>query len=287
MNGNFLEVAATTLGMDVGYGKLILIYPAKTTVPIANLTHTAINAAIVAGTIVGCIKGWHSAVGAPIAEISVERTATAEMKQIRAEIAQDVLTFESNMANAVVLADLVKNQPHGGFDCILIDDQGNVFGDASITAGSIETMKINFHTKATGSLQHDHATEKVIAVTARYLVKELSVLIAATETELVLSKTLLTGQLSSITTMTSSSWVFVLKLTEQLTGKPFATALTSLELTVSGVTVTVSSAVYAPLTGLLTVTLAGTGLPVTVTPIDIKITDDSVYMKSTRFSIVI
>lgn len=285
-NGNFLEHAADALGMDVGFGKLILIYPAKTTVGVAELTHTAINAAIAAGTIIGCIKGWHSAVGAPVAEINVERTATAEMKQIRAEIAADVLTFESNMANAVVLSDLAK---HGTFDCILIDDQGNAFGDASVTANHIETMRINFNTKATGSLQRDHSTEKVIAVTARYLVKDLSVIIAGVETELVLSKTLLVGQLSSVTTMTATSYVFVLQLKEKLTGAAFASALVSpggLDLTVIGITVTVSSAVYDPLTGLLTVTLAGAGLSTASAIVDISISGDSVYMKSTRFTLV-
>jgi len=169
---------------------------------------------------------------------------------------------------------------------LLFFNQGNAFGDSSITAGKIETMLINFNTKATTSLQTDHSIEKTIAVTARYLVKDLSVCIAGTETELVLSKSLLVGQLSSVTTMTATSYVFVLKLTEKLTGKPFADALTSLDLTVVGITVTVSSAVYAPLTGLLTVTLAGTGLSTSSAIVDISITDASVYMKSTRFTLV-
>ena len=105
--GNFLELATAKCGADVGFGKIILLYGEKTSVLKSALTATAINAAIEAGTIVGVIKNWHTVAGAPVGEMNVERPGSGEMKLIRQEILADTLTFESNIANRSVIADLV------------------------------------------------------------------------------------------------------------------------------------------------------------------------------------
>lgn len=282
-NGNFLEYTGNTLGIDVGFGKLILVYPAKKDVGIADLSATAINAEIVAGTIVGVIKGWVSIAGAPVGEISVERTATAEMHLIRAEIPADTFTFQSNMSNAEVLADLVKA---GSLNCVMIDDQGNVFGDYSPVAGKISTMLINFSSKVTTSFQRDLSTEKTIAITARYLVTSPNVVIADTETELVESKTLVVGQLSATTTFSAVSHVFVLKLTDKSTGKPYAAAILAADVTVIDGNATVTTAVYVQATGLLTITLTGTGLSTTTQQIYVTLSGDDFYMKETLLTLV-
>lgn len=184
-NGNFLEYAGSKLGVDVGFGKCILVYNTKGDLPLADLTSANINAAIEEGTIIGIIRGWHTVAGAPVGEISVERPGTSEMKLVREEIAADVLTFEANLQNRAVIADLVKA---GSLNCLLIDDQGNVFGEYNVLDGTISTMLLNFSTKVTSSFQRDNATDKTIAVTVRYLVKELDFVAAGTETELINSK---------------------------------------------------------------------------------------------------
>ncbi len=186
--GNFLEYAGVQTGLDIGFGKMFLVYAAKTEVNVANMTAAAINTAKEAGTIVGIIRGWHTIAGAPVGELSVERTGTAEMKLIRAEIPADTITFENSLKDNEVIGDLVKA---GTLDCILIDDIGNAIGDYSPVAGKISTMKVNFSGKVTNAFQFDNINEKTVSVTARYLVKEVSVLVAEIETELIESKVLL------------------------------------------------------------------------------------------------
>ena len=119
-NGNFLEYAGSKLGVDVGFGKCILVFGEKTSLTLPDLPVIAINDAIEAGTIIGVIRGWHTVAGSPVGEISVERPGTSEMKLIREEIAADTLTFEANLQNRAVIADLVKA---GSLNCLLIDDQ--------------------------------------------------------------------------------------------------------------------------------------------------------------------
>ena len=119
--GNFLEYAGSKCGLDVGYGKMFVLYAEKVSKSAADLTAEAIQAEIVAGTVIGIIKGWNTIAGAPVAEINVERTGTGEMKLIRSEIAADTLTFENSNAKNKIFNDLVKA---GSLNCILIDEIG-------------------------------------------------------------------------------------------------------------------------------------------------------------------
>ena len=273
--GNFLEYAGSRCGLDVGYGKMFVLYAEKVSKSAADLTAEAIQAEIVAGTVIGIIKGWNTIAGAPVAEINVERTGTAEMKLIRSEIAADTLTFENSIANNEILNDVVKA---GSLNCILIDDQGNCFGDYSQTSGKISSMLVNFSGKTTSSFQKDNVTEKSVSVTARYLVKDVNVIQAGTETELIVSKTLLIGQLSSITTLTSSAAVFVMKINDKAIGAIYGEAIATGELTVTGAAITSKTASYVPSTGLLTVTLAGTFDP-GLQPLNVSLSGDAFYMK--------
>lgn len=278
-NGNFLNFAGNKLGVDPGFGKVILVYPEKTVVSLSDLLVENINAAIAAGDIVGVIKDWHTVAGAPVGEISVERPGTGTMKLIREEIAADVLTFESNLQNRTVLAELVKQ---GNVHCLLLDDQGNVFGEKSNTTGNIDTAIFNFSTKATSSFQRDNATDKTIAVIVRYMVEDLDFMDADVEVESIVSKSLVNLYLSSVTTLTSTAAVFVLKVKEKATGDIFAGAIATGAVSVSGATISSTSAAYVPATGLLTVTLAGTGFAVPNQAFNVTIDGSEAYSAQTR-----
>ena len=280
--GNFLEYAGSKCGIDVGYGKMILVYPEKTSVTAASLTAEEINASIIAGRIVGVVKGWHTIAGAPVAEVSVERTGTSEMKLIRAEIAADTLSFESNFQNREILGDLVKA---GSLNCLLIDDQGNVFGDASTKGGELSTMLLNFSSKVSGALQGDNVTDKVISITVRYLVKDLDVLFAETETELIASKSLLSLQLVDIDTLTATSIVMRLLVKNKGTGKAYTGAIGTGEVTVTGAAITTTTGAYVPSTGILTVTLAGTGFITLSQILNITVSGKDFYSKETQIAV--
>jgi hypothetical protein len=259
--GNFLEYAGSKCGLDVGYGKMLLVYGTKVSKSAANLTAAAIQAEITAGTIIGIIKGWHTIAGASVAEINVERTGTAEMKLIRSEIAADTLTFENSIVNNEILNDAVKA---GSLNCILIDDQGNAFGDYSEYAGQISSMLCNFSGKTTSSFQKDNVTEKTVAVTVRYLVEDVNVLQAGTETELIISKDLLTIQTVGVSVRTASDITIVLSLKDKATGKAMLgdVLLNDIELK-SDVAAILDDVIYDEQTGECQIVLTGTAMPTT------------------------
>lgn len=276
--GNFLDYAGEKCGIDVGYGKLILVYPSKTDVAVTSLDAAAINEAIASGTIIGVIKGWHTVVGSPIGEVSVERVSTREMKLIREEVAADTLTFERTLANREIIGDLVKA---GSLNCLLIDDQGNVYGDKSQVNGEISTMVLNFSAKVTSSMQSDNNTDRTIMVTVRYLVKDFDFVAAEVEAESILVKTLVKSYLSSVTTSTSTSQVFVMEVKNKSNGAIFSGAIASGDVVVTsanGIITTVVSA-YVAATGLLTITVTGTGLLATTQKFNVSISGAEAYMK--------
>ena len=272
--GNFLQYAASKLGVDVGFGKMILIYKDKIDVKKSELTATSINSDIASGEIIGIIKGWHTVAGASVAEINVERTGSAEMKLIRPEILADVLTFENNLVNNEVINDLVKL---GTVDAILLDDHGSAFGDYSPTHGKISTMKLNFSGKTTSSMQRDNTTEKTVAVTVRYLVDDLSFVAAETETELIESKELLSIQYYS---KGIADLVFSVK--SKLTGEAFASAFTDADIVASGAGLVMDAAAYDPATGLLSIISSA---PITSSVFTIEISGDDFYSKQYQFNI--
>ena len=272
--GNFLQYAASKLGVDVGFGKMILIYKGKQILNADSLSADYINSAIEGGDCIGIIKGWHTVAGASVAEINVERTGTAEMKLIRPEILADVLTFENNLVNNEVINDLVKL---GTVDGVLLDDQGNAFGDYSPTSGTVSTMKLNFSSKTTSSMQHDNTTEKTVAVTVRYLVDDLSFVAAETETELIDSKELLSIQYASKTVDT-----LVFSVKSKLTGEAFASAFTDVDIVASGAGLVMDAAAYDPATGLLTIISSRT---ITSGIFTIEISGDDFYSKQYQFNI--
>ncbi len=276
--GNFLEYAGSRCGIDVGYGKILLAYADQTEINISDLTADAINTAISNGTIKGVIKGWHTIAGAPVAEVSVDRVGTSEMKLIKPEVLADTLTFENTLSNNEVLGDLVKA---GTIPMILIDDIGNVFAEKSNLVGKVKPMLINFSNKVTSAFQGDNATDKTVAITARYLVKEVDVIIADVETELINSKTLVGGYLGTVSSDTATSKVFKMFIKDKSTGKAFAGAILTGE--VSAIphqyTTTASAATYNSTTGELAITLTGTGYSLTGSKINVSISGIEAYMK--------
>ena len=282
---NFIEMAAATCGVDVGFGKVILLYGAKRVRNINELTAAAINAEIVAGNIVGVIKNWHTVAGAPVAEINVERPGSAEMKLIRPEILADVLTFEGNIGNRDVIDSLVKAGTLNGF---LIDDMGNVFGEKSVIPDSIYTMPLNFSGKTSTSLQRDNASDKMVSVTVRYLVDDISMLAANVEVEDVASKVRVDGKFITGVTTSATAASLAIKLTDKYTQAAFDGALTAGEVTVKTdtETATVSTATYAD--GVLTLALTGTAFNSTgITNFYVKISADDCYMKETKFTVAV
>lgn len=140
------------------------------------------------------------------------------MKLIRSEILADTLMFENTLANNEVIGDLVKA---GSLYGILVDDQGNAFGELSSAAGFVKPMLMNFSGKTTTSFQKDQTSDKSVSVTVRYLVKEVQAVIAGIEVEEILSKTLVSLQLSSVTSIGATSIVLVAYVKDKSTGKPY------------------------------------------------------------------
>ena len=281
--GNFLELATAKCGADVGFGKIILLYPEKKSVLKSALTATAINVAIEAGTIVGVIKNWHTVAGAPVGEMNVERPGSGEMKLIRPEILADVLTFEGNIGNRSVIADLVQA---GTIHGILIDDLGNAFGEQGAIANSIETMALNFSGKTSSSAQRDNATDKTVSVTVRYLVKDLAMLAAGVEVEDVASKVKVDGQFVSIDDITSTTATLGIKLIDKYTQDWFDGGFITADIEVRTDTETATVAAVTYVYGVLTVACTGAAFaPTGITNFYVKISADVCYMKETKFTV--
>jgi len=283
--GNFLELANANCGADVGFGKMILVYGSKQDVSLTEMTATAINSAIESGDIIGVIQGWHTIAGAPVAEISVERTGTAEMKLIRPEILADTLTFESNIQNRAVIASLVAA---GTLQCLLIDDLGNVFGKKSTAANLISTMPLNFNSKVSNAFQSDNATDKTVAVTVRYLVadEDVAMLFAEVETEDIVVKTQVEGFFHTVSALTAIAAEFSLKLIDKKTQKPWNYNILAVDVFArnSNGAVIVSEIVLAD--AYINITLAGVGFSTVSEDFYITISAPEVFMKETKFTIV-
>jgi len=277
---SFIELASAKCGVDVGIGKLFLIYADKKTVTSAMLTAAAINAEIEAGTIIGVVKGWHTIAGAPVGEVSVERVATSEMKVIRPEILADTLTFESNIINRSVANDLVNA---GTLNGVLVDDFGNAFGETSQTANAIDTMYLNFSGKVSSSLQSDNATDKSVAVTVRYLVKDLGIYEAGIEVEEIATKVQLFAGISEVITLTSTE-IEIDFLVKQKGDNKFTTdVIDAADMVVEGagvVSFTVSQVIE---TGKVTLTITGTGFVSGDTVLTISMSNALAFMKPTKY----
>jgi len=279
--GNFLELANANCGADIGFGKMILVYGSKQDVSLTEMTATAINSAIESGDIIGVIQGWHTIAGAPVAEISVERTGTAEMKLIRPEILADTLTFESNIQNRAVIASLVAA---GTLQCLLIDDLGSVFGKKSTQADVISTMPLNFNSKVSNAFQSDNATEKTVAVTVRYLVadEDVAMLFAEVETEDIVVKTQVDGFLTGPIDMTTTTCDFMIALIDKKTQKPYDGDLLVADISVSrlGKNTTVSTVSYT--NGVLGIGLTALDFVILGEDFYMSISSAECYMKEIR-----
>lgn len=278
---NFIDLAAAQCGVDVGFGKVILLYSENGTMDKTDMSAAEINTAIEGGTIVGVLKNWHTIAGAPVAEINVERPGSAEMKLIRPEILADVLTFEGNIGNRDVIDSLVKV---GTIYGVVIDDMGNVFGEKTKFANQIGRMPLNFSGKTSTSLQRDNSSDKTVSVTVRYLVKDLAMLAAGVEVEDVASKVKVDGQFVSGVVTSATAASLAIKLTDKYTQAAFDGALTSGEVSVRTDTgnAAVSAATYVD--GVLSLLLTGTAFNTDTENFYVKISADDCYMKETKFT---
>ena len=279
----FLDLAAEQLGVsaDVGFGKIILLYPQKTTVNASAMTATAINAAIEAGTIIGVVKNWHTVAGAPVAETNVERPGTAEMKIIRQEILADTLSFESNICNRAVIKDLVSV---GTIQGVLLDDRGNVFGEPSTILNTVKTMALNFTGKTSTSLQKDNTSDKMVSVTVRYLVDDIAMLDAGVEVEEVGGKVQVMGQFVSGEIIDQGEAILLIKIINKCTQKVFVGGIVNGEIFVRSNKEVLSVDNAALSEGVLQLSISNNTVQFGGSEVFfVTISGDECYMKETKF----
>ena len=282
MSGNFLQVAATALNITPEYPVGIVIYSTKKDVALTSLTAAAINAEIAAGTCVGYLQGWNSITGANVAEKNIERIATAKIELIKEEIAADTYTFPDEMYNNKILG---KKATGNTFNCLVIGNMGGVYGEKTLKAASIGTMEINFSGKTSNGGFMDLTNEKTVAITARYIVKELGYVAAAIETEEIVPKIPLDFTISTVSTHTATSIVAVLNLVNSKT-KAILTDFDADPITIAAsVNGTVVSAAAAFATNQLTVTLTGTGFTTTADVVSLEISTATHYCDEVKFNI--
>jgi len=276
---SFIETASAKCGVDVGIGKLFLIYADKKTVTSAMLTAAAINAEIEAGTIIGVVKGWHTIAGAPVGEVSVEHPLTSAMKVIRPEILADTLTFESNIINRSVTNDLVNADT---LNSVLVDDFGNAFGETSQTANAIDTMSIDFSGKVSSSLQKDNTTDKSVAVTVRYLVKDLGIYEAGIEVEEIATKVQLYAGINPGIEIAPTIISMNLLVKEKGSNKAYSGEIVVGDIKIEGAGV-ISFTRDEFVAGELALVITGTGFVSGDTVLTISMSGADFYMKPTKY----
>jgi hypothetical protein len=282
MSGNFLQVAAAALNITPEYPVGIVIYSTKKDVALTSLTAAAINAEIAAGTCVGYLSGWNSIAGANVAEKNIERVATAKMELIKEEIAADTYTFPDEMYINKILG---KKATGNTFNCLVIGNMGGVYGEKTLKAASIGTMEINFSGKTSNGGFQDLTNEKTVAITARYIVKELGYVAAAIETEDIVPKIPLDFTISTVSTHTATSIVAVLNLIDART-KAILTEFDADPITIVAIVngVVVSAAATFG-TNQLTVTLTGTGFTTTADVVSLELSTATHYTDEVKFNI--
>jgi len=282
MSGNFLQVAAAELNIVPEYPVGIVIYSIKKDVALTSLTAAAINAEIAAGTCIGYLQGWNSITGANVAEKNIERVATAKMELVKEEVAADTYTFPDEMYTNKILG---KKATGNTFNCLVIGNMGGVYGEKTLAAAKIGTMEINFSGKASNGGFQDLTNEKTVAITARYIVKELAYIAAALETEDIVPKIPLDFTISTVSTHTATSIVAVLNLINART-KAILTTFDADPITIVAiVNGTIVSAAATFGTNKLTVTLTGTGFTTTADVVSLEISTATHYCDEQKFNI--
>lgn len=184
--GNFLNSTdAKSCGVEVGYGKLYLIYAEKQTVNVSSLNATAINAAIAAGTIIGVLKDWDEVAGAPVAEVTADRPGSKKIRFISGEVLADTITFDNSPCLNETLARLSRK---GTAEVLFVDDNGNVYGEETYASATIGTMTVSFGSKTSTSLQSDNTNVNNLTITVRYLYRKLRAAAVGFDYDLIVSK---------------------------------------------------------------------------------------------------
>jgi hypothetical protein len=249
---------------------------------LTSLTATAINAEIASGTCMGYLSGWNSIAGANVAEKNIERVATAKMELVKEEVAADTYTFPDKMYINKILG---KKATGNTFNCLVIGNMGGVYGEKTLKAASIGTMEINFSGKTSNGGFQDLTNEKTVAITARYIVKELGYVAAAIETEDIVPKIPLDFTISTVSTHTATSIVAVLNLIDART-KAILTEFDADPITIVAIVngVVVSAAATFG-TNQLTVTLTGTGFTTTADVVSLELSTATHYTDEVKFNI--
>ena len=276
--GNFLNSTdAKSCGVEVGYGKLFLIYAEKQTVNVSSLKATAINAAIAAGTIVGVLKDWDEVAGAPVAEATAERPGSKKIRWISDEILADTITFDNSPCLNETLARLSRK---GTAEVLFVDDNGNVYGEETYASATIGTMTVSFGSKTSTSLQSDNANVNNLAITVRYLYKKLRAVAVGFDYDLIVSKNEVV--LRDLTTATGG--VCTVKAFDNCSGSlatEIAAADLYVDVLVNGVP-QVLTAVTAT-NGVIGFTLSATPAPSSV--VTIKVVSDDAFSQYVTFII--
>ena len=276
--GNFLNSStAKACGVEVGYGKMYLLYAEKQEVLLSNLTSTAINAAIAAGTIVGVLRDWDEVAGAPIAEVMTERTGSKRVKHISDEVLADTITFDNSPCLAETIAAYVRK---GAIQGLFVDSNGNVFGEETYKATSIGTMPLVFSGKTSTSLQSDNTNPNNLAVTVRYLYKKLRAAAVDFDYDLIVSKYEVV--LRDLTT--AAAGVCTVKAFDNCSGSlatEIAAADLDVEVLVNGVPATPTAVTATD--GVIGFTLSATPAPSSV--VTIKVVSDDAFSQYVTFII--
>ena len=277
--GNFLNSTdAKSCGVEVGYGKLFLIYAEKQTVNVSSLKATAINAAIASGAIVGVLKDWDEVAGAPVAEVTAERPGSKKIRFISDEILADTITFDNSPCLNETLARLSRK---GTAEVLFVDDNGNVYGEETYASATIGTMTVSFGSKTSTSLQSDNTNVNNLAITVRYLYKKLRAVAVGFDYDLIVSKYEVV--LRDLTTAAGNG-VCTVKAFDNCSGSlatEIAAAELDVEVLVNGVPQT-PTAVTAT-NGVISFKLSATPAPSSV--VTIKVVSDDAFSQYVTFII--
>lgn len=279
--GNFLDYTGQRCGVDVGIGRAFLLFKEKTLLSSSVLTIDSINSLIADGTIIGAVKDWHTVAGAPVAEINAERPVTGEMKLIRDEILADTLTFEQSVCLNEMLRDIVRQ---GTFFAVLIDDMGNILSSKN-KLGEKYPMVVNFSGKTTSSLQSDNASDKSVAVTVRYLSKDVAITNIGVDISDIVFKTELLTSFKASATGTTNTISF--DVTEKCSGVIPEVEMASADIILSSgaldTEITLTSATYTEATGVLALAFTAAGA-VLNDVVSLRISGSTFYSKKISFS---
>ena len=113
------------------------------------------------------------------------RSGSKKIRFISDEILADTITFDNSPCLNETLARLSRK---GTVEVLLVDDNGNVYGEETYASSTIGTMTVSFGSKTSTSLQSDNTNVNNLTITVRYLYKKLRGAAVGFDYDLIVSK---------------------------------------------------------------------------------------------------